>query len=812
MDAATWARVKEIFSAVVELDRDQQVRVLDDCCAGDEAVRAEVEALIAANLKVENFIEEPAFAAPGAFDADEDLTIDRVVGHYRIVREIGRGGMGVVFLAERDDGEFRQRVALKVVSSAYLGRESLRRFRQERQILAGLNHPNIARLLDGGVTEDGLPYLVMEFVEGKRLLEHSEAQQLSVDERLRLFAQICDAVSYAHRNLIVHRDLKPSNIIVTTEGDPKLLDFGLAKMLDIEPDAEQTQTQFRALTPAYASPEHLRGEPITTASDIYSLGIVLYELLTGARPYDLGSMPLDRLTDAISVSDPIKPSSRIAGLSTRSFGKEKQHHSGDIDNIVLSAMRYEPERRYVSVEKFAEDIERYLNGLPVSASPSTLRYRGTKFVRRNRFAVVSASIIVIVLSAGIVATLWQAREARREQAKAMRVTGFLQNILGSVAPEARGTSVTMREALDEASARARIEFVDSPEILADVLMTTGKTYTSLTVNDRAETDLREALELSRRVNGERHATTLASISMLGIALAFQNKPIEGERLAREAVELNRLHSRTSGENLGIALYAHAVNLLQLGKASESLPIAMEASEVIRQTLGESHGYYLATLNALALAKQSTGDRPEAERIFREVLDRGSGMENRFRIYVAQASSFLAWQLIDDKRLDEAESLSRDAKKLYAEVLGNSNPSIAVSYLQLGTVLYERGDLAKAEPELRQALLLLETSELAASHYSTAAQLRLGSTLVKQDKAAEGEPYLRRAIAGSSLLGSDTRRYYEIRFPLIECMLSQKRYDDARTLIDDLEVAASDHLLPPTAVLEKLTSYRRALRR
>lgn len=289
MDAETWARVKEIFSEVIELDPDLREKRLAEACGDDLQLRTEVEALLRSNDEVEGFIEEPAFAIADAIPPDIEPSANKQIGHYRIVREIGRGGMGTVFLATRDDGEFQQEVAIKIVSSAFLGRENLRRFRQERQILAELSHPNIARLLDGGVTDDGLPFLVMEYVEGEPLVEFAEKRSLTVEERLRLFQQICRAVAYAHAKLIVHRDIKPSNILVTSDGEIKLLDFGLAKFLDIE-SGDITATNFRALTPAYASPEQIRGQPLTTSSDVFSLGVVLYELLTGSRPFNYESV------------------------------------------------------------------------------------------------------------------------------------------------------------------------------------------------------------------------------------------------------------------------------------------------------------------------------------------------------------------------------------------------------------------------------------------------------------------------------------------------------------------------------------------
>jgi serine/threonine-protein kinase len=791
MDGERWTRVKEVFSSVVDLDAAGRECLLDDLCGTDDELRREVLALLASNDEVEDFIEQPAFAAPGALESEIDLSSNRRLGPYRIVREIGRGGMGTVFLARRDDGEFQQEAAIKVVSSAFLGKESLRRFRLERQILAGLNHPNIARLLDGGVTDDGLPFLVMEFVDGRPLLDHAEANNLTIAARLGLFMKVCEAVAYAHRNLVVHRDLKPSNVLITPAGEPKLLDFGLAKMLDLDKDAEQTKSHFRALTPAYASPEHLRGERVTTASDIYSLGVMLYELLTGLRPYEPDPLTIEKIASRVSVPEPVRPSSRLSAQGAYQSAPLISQLRGDIDNIVLTAMRVEPERRYQSADKLGEDIDRHLRGLPISASEPTLAYRASKFIQRNRIAAALSAILVLILTAGAAATLWQSREARRERDKAMRVTAFLQNILGSVAPEQKGANVTMREALDEASSRARVEFAGSPEVLADVLMTTGRTYTSLTVNDRGEKDLREAFELSRQANGDAHETTLGSIAMLGIALAFENKSEEGEKISLQAVELNRRYGKPGSENLGIALYANAVNLIQRGNAAAALPLAVEAAETIRASLGEQHGYYLATRNVAALAHQTLGNSQEAERIFREVIDRGRGIDSRFRIYVAQASSLLAWTLIDSRRLEEAEVHASEALRLYTDVLGSSNPSTAISNLQLGIVLLERKEFERAEPQLRTALEFFEKDPASGPQYSNMARLRLGTTLNELGRPVDAEPLLRKAvdISAATLLPASSR-YYEIRFPLVRCLLRQGRRGEARQILTEMETAAA----------------------
>ena len=374
------------------------------------------------------------------------------VGHYRLIQRIGEGGMGAVYLAVRDDDQYRKRAAVKLLRKGMETEELLGRFRRERQILASLDHDNIARLLDGGATEDGLPYLVMEYVEGQPVDQYCDTHRLSIRERLELFRAVCSAVHFAHQNLVVHRDLKPSNILVTPKGIPKLLDFGIAKLLNPDlssPAIVATQVEQRVMTPQYASPEQIRGEPVTTAADVYSLGVLLYELLTGHRPYRLATRSLTEIARAVCELEPTRPSTVVqqeeeapeghgsarwltpASVSeTREGSPERLRRrlAGDLDTIVLMAMRKEPQRRYASAEQLSEDIRRHLEGRPVVARKDTLGYRAERFVARNRAGVAAAALVVLALLGGIAATAWQARAARAERARAERALGDVRRL------------------------------------------------------------------------------------------------------------------------------------------------------------------------------------------------------------------------------------------------------------------------------------------------------------------------------------------------------------------------------------------------
>ena len=408
-----WQQVKKVLAQALELDTKRQRQFLDHSCAEDADLRAEVDLLLAHQVDTNVDVMEACVvdAARLRVDAFTAAKPGARIGVYKVVREIGHGGMGTVYLAERDDEQYRQQVAIKLINPGLGGELIRRRFRNEMQILADLNHPNIARLFDGGETADGVPYLVMEYVAGSPINDYCDGHDLSIEQRLKLFSTVCDAVQYAHQHLVIHRDIKPGNILVTSEGLPKLVDFGIAKLLSGDtstPEANMTAMPF--MTPEYASPEQVRGASVTTATDVYSLGVVLYELLSGRSPYRLTSRVPHELAQAICEQNPARPSTVRA---------PKRLHS-DLDNIVLMAMRKEPERRYGTAQQLAEDIQRHLDGRPVRARHDTFSYRAGKFIRRQKVAVTAAALIVVTLLAGIITTTWQARVARAERARSER--------------------------------------------------------------------------------------------------------------------------------------------------------------------------------------------------------------------------------------------------------------------------------------------------------------------------------------------------------------------------------------------------------
>ena len=441
MTPERWVQIRRIFEGALERPQQDRANYLRGVCARDDQLRQEVETLLASHDESGDFLNQPAAELPGALlRTSDDLSsaeFPRMLraGPYQLERRIGRGGMGSVWLASRVDHEYQRKVAIKMVKRGMDSAEILRRFRRERQLLAGLDHPNIARLIDGGSTPDGLPYLVMEYVEGTPIDHYCEQRKSSISERLNLFRSVCAAVQYAHTNLVVHRDIKAGNILVARDGTPKLLDFGIAKLIhtEFEAPAAETRPELRPMTLEYASPEQVRGESITTASNVYSLGVLLYKLLTGKFPYGPGVKSRMAMQQAICEKDPPRPSSvvlsdaggaipqatqiKLAQEETRDKARLrlKRKLSGDLDAIILKALRKEPARRYASVEQFSEDIRRYLEGKPVKARGYAVDYRTRKFVTRNAAGVgVMAALLALLLGGA----LWLGIQARRDRALA----------------------------------------------------------------------------------------------------------------------------------------------------------------------------------------------------------------------------------------------------------------------------------------------------------------------------------------------------------------------------------------------------------
>ena len=531
-----WQDVKALLDEALEVAQEERTAFLEAMAGSDPDLVREVQALLALETQIGRFIERPVVRL-GRHGDDADRVGQRL-GPYRLAREIGRGGMGTVYLAERADEEFDRRVAVKVLKRGLDTDEVVRRFRTERQILAGLDHPNIARLLDGGTTDDGLPYLVMEHVDGRPIDVFCREEQLDVEQRLELFLAVCSAVELAHRNLVVHRDLKPSNILVTADGVPKLLDFGIAKLLDPQ-DAEgmMTVAGWRFLTPEYASPEQVSGAPVTTATDVYSLGVVLYQLLADRRPYELAERSVEGLAQVLSAGDP-PPPSRVAPAPRAA------HLAGDLDNIALMALRREAERRYGTVEQLADDLRRHLRGLPVRAVPDTVGYRVGKFVRRHRWGVAAAAAFVSLLLAFGAVSLVLMQRAQVEARRAEAVTDFLvQDVFANADPDQQlGPDAKVTDLVKLGREGLENDLQQDPAIRATLLHALGSVASKLGQLDEADAMLQEALDLRTKLFGPDDLKVAETKNELaGVALGRRSPEAAetAERLTREALAIQR---------------------------------------------------------------------------------------------------------------------------------------------------------------------------------------------------------------------------------------------------------------------------------
>ena len=775
--AEQWERIKAVFLRIVECHPSERARFLDSECQGNDELRREVEALFAAHEAAGTFLEAPAYLQ-GVDTAPAPVCHDDRIGPYQLLREIGRGGMGAVYLAARADDVYRKQVALKVVREGMTSAHMLERFRRERQLQANLDHPNIAKLLDGGTTPQGQPYFVMEFVDAQPIDRYCDDRRLGIDERLRLFRTVCAAVQYAHQNLIVHRDLKPENILVDAAGTPKLVDFGIAKLLTadsepltrISPDAPQ-----RLLTYEYASPEQVRGDPITTATDVYSLGVVLYELLTGRRPYAATTRRPEDLERAICEMEPVRPSTRVMqedearavgdrpatptpdAVSRARGGRPdrlQRRLRGDLDTIVLKALRKEPQRRYASVEQLSEDLRRHLEGLPVLARPDTAVYRTRKFLRRHRAGVLAAGIMLGVLSAGLFATLWQASIARIERSRAERrfeeVRSLAKSVLfelhdgiaslpGSTAVRRQLVAVSVRY-LDTLAREVtgnlelQLEVAEAYRRVGDVQ---GNPYLpNLGDLSGASASYRKALEIVERV----------PIAHAGAPAVVRGRADALEGLADILVVQSRLPAAVDHHRRALAL-------------RETLAAGADADTRARRDLSRSHHRVGDTLLWMG--------------------DPAAALEHHRRGFAIRQGVARAGQFDADHHVDLAASLSKLGETL--EALGDHEAALR-SFTELENVL---------EPVRRR-----DPAHAPARRYRAIGLSKSGEILKKLGRPGESVERQRRAVAERlSLVRSDPANRQALRDLAV-----------SRALLSEALAAASDSAHAQAEIKESLAIF------
>jgi eukaryotic-like serine/threonine-protein kinase len=776
MTIERWQRVKELFAVALETQPSERSAFLDQACADDASLRSELEGLLAAHEEAgTRFLNDPDTTSEvGAGSSGTASTrIGCRIGAYQLVEEIGVGGMGEIYRAIRADDQYRKQVAVKLVRAGEDSMFVIDRFRKERQVLASLDHPNIARLLDGGTTEDGVPYFVMELIEGQPIDEYCDNHRLPITARLILFLQVCSAVQYAHQRLIIHRDLKPSNILVTSDEVPKLLDFGIAKILDpaaASGSAEPTISLFRLLTPRYASPEQIKGEAITTASDVYSLGVVLYELLTGHRPYRIGAGAPHKIAQAVCEFEPerlstalwrtercemtgslshITPAS-VSAVRDGSPDKLCKRLRGDLDNIVLMALRKEPQRRYASVDQFATDIRRHLENLPVSASKGTLQYRTSKFIMRHKAGAAATAIVAITLPVGMVITVHEARIARAERIRAERrlddIRGLANTLLFDVhdaIQDLPGTTPARKVLVEKSlkyldgvmtetgsNASVKREVATAYEKMGDVqgnpdVANLGDTAGALQSYRKALT-IRQWLGMS--LTGENDVLRqVADYEKIGLCLLRMGNFSEALDNLREAVKLNE-------------------NLTKPAPSAAAQDFLAGAYFYLARGLTESGDYPAALGNyqkAAAIRENQHSDAP--------------AMQSRIQMRLAGTYGYMSGVYSAQGNLEQAIVLQAKARDIMERLL-QSDPKNATyqefaseGYYWVGHYQQKAGHAQSARENFTKALSGFEAlatadpADARLQQYLGYCYRGIGMTLATQEKTSAGLASLERAL-------------------------------------------------------------------
>ncbi len=793
-------------------ERSEYVRL---ACGADETLLSHVLLGIGEDVSQSGFWDDVAAGESGSHDLSGSLEGQRL-GPYRILRKLGAGGMGDVYLAERADEEYQQQVAIKLVRSGVFSRQVQGRLRMERQILATLQHPNIARLLDGGRAPDGTPYLVMEYIDGEPIDAYCDRRRLAPEERIALVRTVCSAVHYAHQNLIVHRDLKPSNILITPQGVPKLLDFGIAKLLDTRQSAATlavTHAEYRVMTPAHASPEQVRGDVITTASDIYVLGVLLYELLCGRRPFQLLGASLLEMERIICEQEAPTPSEMVARtaretpemltdiVACRSTtpARLQRFLRGEVDSIIDMAMRKDPERRYSSAEQLAADLERHLSGKPVLASKDTWLYRTRKFIGRHKLAVAASTAAVVTLAAFATITFVQAQRiayerdiATTERTRAEQVSSFLVELFELSDPSrSRGNQVTARELLDIGARRVNLGLADQPETRATLLGTIGTVYQSLGLYSDSVALLEEGLKSQIAIHGPQDAAVADALRTLGDALCDRGDLAQCEARLTAALDMQR-------KVLGPTALEIAPTLMSQGKLAQLRGDEAAAERLFEQSLEvyRTHGQERTTgatsvMNELAILYSYGGRQDKAETLYRAALDIDRQALGNDHPQVGHHLHNLAVALQAQGKLDAAAPLYEESMQILRRVLGERHPQTLDAAANYGRFLHRRGELGRAEQLLSQ-VVELDRQARGPRHAFVAHDLvNLGMVRLDMQQLAAAEKDFRAALdIYAEALPADHPYVVSVLSGLGRCMLEQNRLAEAeQTLRRAKEIAA-----------------------
>ena len=804
-------QVEELFEASSQLSHDERAAFLDTACGKDTAVRIAVEKLLTAANSAEHYFSDLSdrLGLQSVFDGDLELPRTESIGAYRLVELIGRGGMGAVYLAERADEQFEKQVALKLLPIGVGGEAAKRRFLAERQILARLVHPHIARLLDGGITDDNTPYFVMDYVDGVPIDVYCDDNRLDLERRIALFIDVAEAVEYAHRNLVVHRDIKPGNILVESSGEVKLLDFGVAKLL--VPDGNDdplTRVGGRPLTLMYASPESIRGEAVTTAADIYSLGLLLYVLLTGRYPYPVNKQDIAETQRLICEYDAIPPSRGLLSLpadtarqiaaNADSKPRRLAHRlEGDLDTIITKALRKDPDRRYLTVEQFIADLRRYQDGLPVAARPASTAYRLQKFVRRHKAGVAAASVVAAALLAvagtavhSAVTSAQQAREIAAQRDNAEQINDFLLSIFELSSPnQTKGETVTALELLDRSAERVRTEMAGQPQRQALLMHSIAVVYSEMSQLDTAKSLLEEARALHRDNGSQRSADYASSTELYAELREIEGAFDEAEETVREAVRIRR--ELAIPEDL-------AFSLLMLGRIQHKKGLTEEADTLYREALrlrrsvdDDDDETIANALSYIGSILQQRGELDDAEAMQHEALTIRRKVYGDDHMILIESHHNLGTVLMEKGELDAARSHFEEALRISVKLVPEGEQGQPFLYNGLGSVYDRMGELERARENFQRSLDML-MQFFGPQHPNTSiVQGNLGRVLVKQGDYSEGETLLRRGVAALSEAVPTHRHIPRMQLFLGRSLAETGRFAEAEEILRTVHARLND---------------------
>lgn len=828
MDAENWQRVRALFDALVERPPTEWLTALDERGVDDPVVREEVLALLRADGEdgVRTVIDAQAPAVLSDLSAREaeienQRLAGRVVGAFRLVEEIGRGGMGTVWRAQRVDGEFEQGVAIKLIRSGWDAAEMIGRFRAERQILAHLNHPNIAHLIDGGVTDDGLPWLALEYVDGTDLRRYCDDHQLHIEARLGLFLTVCAAVSHAHAHLIVHRDLKPSNLLVTRNGEVKLLDFGIAKLVD--PEAGHASLQ-RVFTPEYAAPEQVRGEAITTSVDVYALGLLLYELLTGRRPYKVAHSTPAAYERAILDQEPTRPSLAFANddagdLAARAAQREmspqhlRRELRGDLDAIILKALRKQPEQRYASVADFAADVGRYLKRRPVAARRGGWRYRGSRFLRRHALAAILTVVTLAGLVGGLAVALWQAELARTqrdlarsESEKSSQTVQFLLDIFRSADPATtKGEKITAEELLESGAERAeRFRFSD-PDVHFDLLMAMGEAYLGVGAAKEAFDLFNRALEVQAKHLPDAARKRVHALTLLARSQGSLDDLKGGARNLDEAASLLPVEDAET-ELAADLLMTRGINRMSQGEISTAIDDMARGTHLFVKLRGAADDTAASSAITLSWAYDDQDRVAEGRQLLEPIVAamRQTGTTNPVRL--ADALDALANMYVSSADAAQASQMRREALEITRRVYGEAHGYVGIRLNNLAFSLMRSHDYLGANAAMKEAIEIRRALEPPGSRKFGTGLNNLASTEYALGHWAEAERLWKQALE-IRRKGSDTTDTAYTLTGLAGSQREQGRLAEARRSIDEAVALLRAHPSPkPTHLARTLVEH------